>query len=288
MTENGSGVKRVAVDFEALSVSNGGTLWLASALMELLGYANPKTFQGALNRAMTVCATLDLKLFEHFQQFKGADGRTDWKLTRFACYLVAMNGDPRKPNVARAQAYFAKLAEAASEAMAAAGEKAEGVERVYFRREVGERFSTLSGVAREREVEDYGRFQNAGYMGLYNMNILQLREVKGIAGTKRSPLDFMGKRELAANLFRLTETEARIRDNDSIRGQAKLEETAHRVGAEVRQVMEKAGEAPENLAREIPSDIRDVRRRLKDANRGMRRMDAPKKPDGRKKKKETQ
>ena len=284
MAENG-GVRKVAVDFEAMSVSNGGTLWLASALMGLLDYESPKAFRGALNRAVTVCTTLEMEVLDHFQRVKGEDGRPDWKLTRFACYLVAMNADPRKPNVARAQAYFARLAQAASNAMTAAGEDPEGVERVYFRREVGARFSALSGVAHGRGVQDYARFQNAGYMGLYNMNILQLREAKGIADPKRSPLDFMGKRELAANLFRLTETEARIRDNDEIRGQIKLEETAHRVGAEVRQVMEKAGEAPEKLAREVPPDIRHVRKRLKDTQRKMRRLDAPEKPGGRKKKK---
>ena len=258
MAESGTDMQRVAVHFEAMSVSNGGTTWLASSLMDLLGYTNLKSFRRVLNRAVTVCTTLDLEVMDHFQQFQTEDGRPDWKLTRFACYLVAMNGDTRKPNVALAQAYFAQVAEAANRAQAAA-EKAEGVERVHFRRELSERVSSLSGVAHTRGVDDHARFQNAGYMGLYNMNILQLRKLKGITDSRRTPMDFMGKRELAANLFRLTETEARILGDDEIHGQQKLEATAHRVGRAVRKVMmEEIEVAPEKLAEDVPPDIRQV------------------------------
>ena len=274
--ENGNGVKQVAVNFEAMSVSNGGALWSASSLMDLLGYENAESFKGALNRAVSVCASLDIDMLDHFQRIKRKDGSADWKLTRFACYLVAMNADARKKNVALAQAYFAQLAEAVNDAMAAAKKDVEGVERVYFRREVTERISALSGVAKGRRATNYARFQNAGYMGLYNMSILQLRETKGIADASRSPLDFMGKRELVANLFRLTETEARIRDDEKIVGQTKLENTARQVGAEVRQVIKKSGDAPEKLARDVPPDIRKVRKRLKATQRKMRRLDAPK------------
>lgn len=268
----------VGGDFEAMSVSNGGAHWLASALMELLG-VSPQSFQKALNRAMTVCATLNLKVYEHFHQFKGEDGKDDWRLTRFACYLAAMNSDPRNMKVAAAQAHFAHIAAEVDVAM----ENAESVERVHVRQEVSERTKALAGVAKERKVENYARFQNAGYLGMYNMHIARLREVKRISESS-SPLDFMGKRELAANLFRLTETEASIRNNAEIRGQAKLEETAHRVGRAVRKVMvEEMNAAPEDLAQEVPKDIGEVRKQLKEAHRGMRRLDAPKKPARRKK-----
>lgn len=177
-----------------------------------------------------------------------------------------MNGDSKKPQVAAAQAFFASMAEAMRNYI----ESAQNVERVLIRDDVSERERTLSGVAHAAGVVQYGYFQNAGYRGMYNMDLRRLRQFKGI-DSDRSLLDFMGKQELAANLFRITQTEARIL-NEKIRGQRSLENAAHEVGKSVRDAMIKtSGSRPEQLP--IAQDIKVVRKTLKSAQREFAKLD---------------
>jgi DNA-damage-inducible protein D len=181
-----------------------------------------------------------------------------------------MNGDVKNPRVAAAQAYFITVAEAFRHYV----QEADGVERVLVRTEVSERETALSGTAAARGVEQYAFFQNAGYRGMYNMDLSQIPRIKGIPDG-RSPLDFMGKTELAANLFRLTQTEEKIR-NEDLRGQRPLERAAEHVGKRVRSTMiDLSGTPPERLAPE--QDIRQVRSGLKKAGREFARLDKPKK-----------
>jgi DNA-damage-inducible protein D len=190
--------------FEDRGHANGGTTWYASDLMECLEYSSPQAFNKVVNRAIGVCTSLSISVEDNFRQVKKVvDGVeiSDHKLSRFACYLVAMNGDPKKAQVAKAQAYFAQLAQVFQKYI----EQAQDVERVAIREDVTEHEHALSGIAKTAGVSNYAFFQNAGYRGLYNMNLRRLRQVKGVPES-RSPLDFMGKRELAANLFRIAET----------------------------------------------------------------------------------
>ena len=260
--------------FEDLGRQNGFRYWFASDLMKMLGYTDYALFKrGPINKAMTVCSTLDIDVSMNFEQtMRDIDGikQPDYRLSKFACYLVAMNGDVKKKEVATAQAYFITVTEAFKRCV----HEAQQVERIAIRGEVSEREKSLSGIVSNAGLENYAFFQNKGYLGLYNMPINRLREHKGIPDG-RSPLDFMGKEELAANLFRITQTEAKIR-NEKIMGQKKLEDAAFSVGQQVRQTMEDiSGTRPENLP--IESDIKTVKSAIKATQKEFLKLEKSKK-----------
>ncbi len=260
-------------DFEAYGHTDGTRFWYARDLMRALGYESFDSFENTcINRAIGACTTLKISVLENFEQEKREiDGNPcrDYRLSRFACYLVAMNGDVKKPQVAAAQAFFASMAEAFQKYI----ENADSVERVLIRDDVSERERSLSGVAHSAGVVQYGFFQNAGYRGMYNMDLSRLKLVKGIQ-TDRSLLDFMGKQELAANLFRLTQTEARIKYGN-VRGQRALESTAFDIGQKVRQTMiQTSGSRPESLP--ISKDITLVKSSLKATQKQFAQLDKPK------------
>jgi DNA-damage-inducible protein D len=260
--------------FENNSKENGYTHWMSSVLMDMLGYESRTSFNKAVEKAMTTCNTLGIPIMENFNQteiIENGKRTLDFKLSRFACYLVAMNADNKKPAVAQAQAYFATLAGAVHNYL----EEADKVERLVVRGEVSERENSLSGVVKKAGVTNYPFFQNAGYRGMYNKNIGQLRTMRGIPD-KRSPLDFMGKDELAANLFRITQTELKIKQDSSIHGQQRLESAAEQVGRKVRQTMKEiSGVLPEHLSKE--EDIKDVKKDLKTKSREIKKIDSKKK-----------
>ena len=256
-------------NFESLARENGQVYWSARALMEALGYDTFQSFEQVINKATTVCLNLKLPVIDNFAQATTEAGARDYKLSRFACYLIAMNGNPAKPQVARAQAYFAAIAEAFEQYV----REAEHVERVQVRAEIADHERGMNSAAKSSGVGDYARFQNAGYLGLYNMPIWKVRELKRVP-RDRSPLDFMGKTELAANLFRITQTEEALK-RGNVHGQAAVEGVAHKAGRIVRDTMEKiSGTRPEALP---PSqDIREVQKKLKGSAREFEKLDKPK------------
>ncbi len=262
--------------FENSSHANGKTTWHARDLMNMLGYENWNSFKSVINRATNACVALDINVAENFEQIEQViDGNKipDFKLTRFACYLIAMNGDPKKENVARAQVYFITIAETFRNYLV----ESENVERVLIREEVSEREKSLSGVAYQHGVTNYAFFQNSGYRGMYNMNLYELRQLKGIH-SKRSPLDFMGKDELAANLFRVTQTELKIKQ-DGRHGQGYLEAVAEQVGKQVRGAMlDISGTPPEQLP--LSEDVNNVKKSLKATHKKLKKIDVPKKGAG--------
>ncbi|MFN0195741.1 MAG: damage-inducible protein D [Planctomycetaceae bacterium] len=247
--------------FEDLGKPNGATHWDDEILRASLGYESHQAFDNVVLRAKQACLSLGIQLEDHFTLHH--DGSRS--LTRFGCYLVAMNGDPRKSQVAAAQAYFAALAETFQSHL----EHSEGIERILIRDEIKDGQKSLASTAKRHRVENYAFFQNKGYMGMYNMNLDKLSYVKGVK--KKDLVDRMGKEEMAAHLFRITQTDAKIR-NESIYGQKDLEEAAFVVGRNVRKVMiESSGSLPESLP---PSEhVNSVRKKLKGSSKKLKAID---------------
>jgi len=181
-----------------------------------------------------------------------------------------MNGDVRKKEVAKAQAYFITVTEAFKQYI----REAQQVERIAIRGDVSKHEKSLSAVAQDAGVDDYAFFQNKGYCGLYNMSYSELKDHKGIP-EERSPLDFMSATELAANLFRITQTEEKIR-KEGIRGQKQLENAAFSAGRQVRETMEKiSGTKPEDLP--TAPDIKNVKLAIKSTQKEFAKLEKAKK-----------
>lgn len=247
--------------FEDLATTNGSRHWSARAYMKVLGYDDWASFKRVILKAISACALINIEPFAAFvPDVVVADGRKidDYKLSRFACFMTALNADSKKPNVASAQVYFASLAETLLDL---AIEHAEIMDRLFIREEISEREVLLSKTAAAAGVENMAYFRSAGYRGMYDMDYQSLRQLRGLAGSNRSLLDFMGKDELAGNLFRLTLTEGRLR-RDGVHGQIAAEYVAVQVGKTVRRTMiEQTGIAPEELP--TAQDIKVGRKGLK-------------------------
>lgn len=257
--------------FDDFSRENGVTYWFASDLAMMLGYQGMDQINRAINKATSVCLNLDIPVFDNFIQTKSANVENDFKLTRFACYLTVMNGDISNKKIANAQAYFAGLASEIESVY----NNHDSVNRVYLRGEITSREKTLSHVAHTHGVTDYRLFQNAGYRGMYNMNLGQLKTTKGLTLKNNTILDYMGSEELAANIFRITQTEARIR-NQNLQGQSQLENAAETVGKSVREVMiSNTGTAPENI-KLSQEKIQSVRSSIKKTHKALVKHDKSK------------
>lgn len=238
-------------DFESIKKidENGFEFWEARELMPLLGYTKWQKFQEAILRAKAVCISTQQAIEDHFT---GADKMVDigsktsrkildYHLSRFACYLIAQNGDPRKPEIALAQTYFA-VQTRKQELFAALDDDGK---RIFARQEVAKHNVKLAKTAKASGVENFGKFNNAGYLGLYNLTSDQIKHKKGIV--KGDLLDYAGSTELAANLFRITQTDA-ILQKDSVKTEDLATATHRRVGRTVRESIEKiGGTMPEDL-----------------------------------------
>jgi DNA-damage-inducible protein D len=249
--------------FEDLGQPNGTTHWSEDVLMNSLGYESRQSFQKAIVRAKQACLSAGLRCEDHL--ILQPDGRHIF--TRFGCYLVAMNGAPNKPQVAAAQVYFAAIAETFQSHV----EHADGIDRMLIREELTDGQKSLASTAKQHGVQNYAYFHNSGYMGMYNMSLARLCDMKGTKDGAQL-MDRMGKAELAANLFRVTQTDEKIK-NQNIRGQTALENAARAVGKTVRKTMiETSGTAPEHLP--LSEDIKQVKKKIKGTSK---KLDGPKK-----------
>lgn len=258
--------------FEDFKNENGMSFWWASDLMTMLGYSDMTSFKKVLDRTTKTFISLGINHYENIisieREFEENKKQYDFKLSRYACYLCAMNGDTSKKEVAMAQAYFAEQ----TRLMEIAVQDQEQIDRVSIRGEIADGFTSLASTAKKAGVEDHAKFHNAGYIGMYNMMNYKLAERRGVDKSKL--LEHMGRAELAANLFRITQTEERIKSKN-IRGQSDLEKTHEKVGREVRNmVISNTGVAPEDLP--VEKRLPEVKKELKAGYRRMSKADKPK------------
>lgn len=256
--------------FEDFKNENGITYWWATDLMSMLGYKDMKSFQKVLDRATKAFVSLNIPHYENIipqQRTKGPESFQDFKLSRFGCYIAVMNGDPKKEEVASAQAYFAQQTRKFEIYL----EGQNDIERLLIREELTEGNKSLASTGKRAGGAnfDFAKFQNAGYLGMYNMPSWKLEQKRGVK--KGSLMDHMGRTELAANLFRVTQTEERIKSRN-ITGQEGLEATHFQVGKEVRSIVQSnVGKNPENLEQE--KQLSEVKKEIKQGHRKMLKED---------------
>ena len=257
------------LSFESLKKRNchGVEYWSARELQSCLGYSTWQRFASSLERAMESCKQSGNDPQNHFSsaaKMVGIGSGThreldDYHLSRFACYLIAQNGDPRKPAIAQAQKYFAiqTRRQEISDQMAA------DLERLETRHQASAEFKALSGAAREAGVQGkmFGIFHDAGYKGLYGgIGVDAIKARKGIS-PKEQLMDRMDTTELAANLFRMTQTRDKLK-NERIKTPRDAMEMHEMVGKKIRSVIEEIdGTLPENIPPAEP--IQKVEKRLK-------------------------
>jgi DNA-damage-inducible protein D len=253
----------------------GNEYWSSRDFAQVLGYEKYSNFEQVILKARMACFNSGQRIEEHFVEItemveigKGAYRAIKVVLlSRYACYLVIQNADPAKDIVALGQTYFAvqtrrqELADTATE----------NGKRLLLREEMKKHNVKLAAAAKSAGVvapKDYAIFQNHGYMGLYGgMTMRDIHQRKGLAKSQHI-LDHMGSTELAANLFRATQTEEKLR-RDRVGGKEHAGKTHREVGAKVRQtIKELGGTMPENLP--VTESVKKL------AQRKMKKIEEPK------------
>ena len=257
------------LSFESLKKLNkhGVEYWSARELQPCLGYSQWRRFENAIQKAMDSCRQSGNDPRHHFagagKQIHLGKGATqmleDYHLSRFACYLIAQNGDPRKPEIAQAQKYFAIQ----TRRQEISDQMASDLERLEMREQTRVEFKALSGAAREAGVQDkmFGIFHDAGYKGLYGgLGVDAIKARKAIP-SKDNLMDRMDTTELIANQFRMSQTREKLK-RENIKNQRDAMEAHEAVGQEVRAAIAKIGGTPPE---DIPpaEHIKKVKHRLK-------------------------
>ena len=238
---------------------DGSEFWFARDLAPLLDYQDWRNFLRVVEKAKTACAQSGHAVEDHFGDItkmveigSGAQRPVeDIRLSRYGCYLIVQNGDPSKPVIANGQTYFAlQTRRQEISDKEGIGNLSEDERRLMLRQELARHNKDLAAVARQAGVEtplDYAMFQDHGYKGLYGG--LGAKDIHARKGLKKSQkiLDHMGSTELAANMFRATQAEEKLK-RVGARGKAAANRTHHEVGAKVRQtIKDLGGTMPENL-----------------------------------------
>ena len=247
--ENFEGIKHID--------ENGIEYWYARELMNVLGYSSWDKFKNTIRKAIIACENSQVEVNQCFSQVgktsKMPNGGEkyvedyDYKVNRYACYLIAQNGSSSKKQIALAQTYFAVQTRKQELSEQEYEQLTEDEKRLYTRQNVKDKNKYLFKTAQNAGVTNFGKFNNYGYRGLYNGEIASdIKRRKGLS-QRDDILDYMGSTELAANLFRITQTDEVLK-NKKVDNEEDACNTHHDVGQAVRQTIKRiGGTMPEDL-----------------------------------------
>ena len=234
---------------------NGIEFWYARELMPILQYSNWQNFEKIINKAKISCENSDISILDHFTDVNkmvsiGSGAyreQIDYKLTRYACYLIAQNGDSRKKVIALAQTYFAVQTRKQETNEKEYNSLTEDEKRLYQRNLTKKGNYSLNQTAKNAGVKNFDKFHNYGYKGLYNGETADdIAKRKGLR-YREDILDNMGSDELIANLFRISQTEQKLK-KDNIQTEKEANRTHYNIGKNIREVIAKnGGTMPEEL-----------------------------------------
>ena len=234
---------------------NGNEYWLARELQDILGYHQWRSIDDLIERAKTACKESKHNIDDHFavqRKMVEIGSKTkrkvlDYKLSRYACYLIVMNGNPKKEIIALGQTYFAIQTRKQELTEKEYSELTEDEKRIYRRNQARKGNFNLNKTAVNSGVKDLARFHNAGYKGLYNGetadDIFKRKKLR----YREDILDNMGSEELADNIFRIAQTDAKLK-RDNVDNEYTANSVHFEVGREVRNSIERlGGTMPEDL-----------------------------------------
>ena len=234
---------------------NGTEFWYARELQQVLNYKEWRKFEGVIEKGKMACEQSNINTLDHFvgtdkmvQIGSGAIRNSkDYKLTRYACYLIAQNGDSRKKVIALAQTYFAIQTRKQELSERDYNSLTEDEKRLYQRSLTKKGNYSLNQTAKKSGVKNFDKFHNSGYKGLYNGETADdIAKRKGLR-YREDILDNMGSDELIANLFRISQTEQKLK-KDNIKTESEANQTHYNIGKNIRDVIAKnGGTMPEDL-----------------------------------------
>ena len=254
---------------------NGVEFWYARELMPVLQYSNWQNFERIIDKAKISCENSGISVFEHFIDVNKLSKRAnnaeveikDYKLTRYACYLIAQNGDSRKKVIAIAQTYFAVQTRKQEISEKEYSLLTEDEKRFYQRDLTRKGNYSLNQTAKNAGVKNFDKFHNAGYKGLYNGETADdIAKRKGLR-YREDILDNMGSDELIANLFRISQTEQKLK-KDNIQTETEANKTHYNIGKNIREVIAKNGGT---MPEELPTPKKSLKQLEKENKKTLKR-----------------